>query len=218
MGEVRRVRYAGSFSNHAPRASIDSPADQTSFAAGGTIPLIGSGSDHEDPSSALAFQWWVDGVPDNVIQPDARSFGGPVSWFVADALPPGTEHRYEVHLVVWDTDGKSDTTRVEVMVDAPLAAPALRPSASLSAPLPNPSGGGVTVSVELPVAGRVAWTVHDLLGRVAWSEPARIYESGRWQLVWDGRRADGRRLRPGLYFARIRVDGRTFVRRLALVR
>ena len=71
--------------------------------------------------------------------------------------------------------------------------------------------------LHLPHAADVEWGVYDLQGRRMWSE-TRAGEAGAVTLAWDGSRAAGGRVDGGVYFARVRVDGRELTRRFAIVR
>ena len=69
---------------------------------------------------------------------------------------------------------------------------------------PNPTRGALRVALALPRSARIEWTLLDVQGRrvaTLWNGPAT---AGRSQLSGEAPRA----LPPGLYFARVRVDGR----------
>lgn len=87
----------------------------------------------------------------------------------------------------------------------------------LSEGFPNPSRGVVGLALTLPAASRIEMVVHDLQGREVWRAMPRRYTGGRWTLEWPGLVA-GRPARPGLYLARVAIDGRVLTRRLAIVR
>ncbi len=74
-------------------------------------------------------------------------------------------------------------------------------------------------ALALPAAARVGLGVYDVSGReVAALEP-RDLAAGRWTLEWPGRTAGGAAPEPGVYFARVVVDGRAITtRRLVRVR
>ena len=77
---------------------------------------------------------------------------------------------------------------------------------------------GTRLTLGLPRAARVRFTVFDLQGRAVWAAPARSVAAGRWDLSWPGRTAAGESVRPGIYLATVDVDGTTFVRRIAVTR
>ena len=83
---------------------------------------------------------------------------------------------------------------------------------------PNPSPGRVTFALELPRAASVGLEVFDTQGRLVYTTPERALAAGRWDVRWDGT-LDGRRPAPvGLYWARVRVGGATYARRVAVLR
>jgi hypothetical protein len=86
----------------------------------------------------------------------------------------------------------------------------------LSGAFPNPTNGGVTLSVELPQGKDVSLGVLDIQGREVWSAPMRHYGSGRWSLRWDGRTAHGP-ASTGLYLVSVRVGALSYLRRIAVI-
>jgi hypothetical protein len=88
---------------------------------------------------------------------------------------------------------------------------------SLSSPYPNPTAGTVALALELPRSAHVDFQVMDVQGRVVWSQTDPARAAGRHVLRWGGRSRDGGPVRPGIYLARVRVDGAAFTRRIALI-
>lgn len=84
--------------------------------------------------------------------------------------------------------------------------PAKGGAVSLSAPSPNPTRGGVRLSLVLPEASRVTATVFDMSGRRVFDLETRVLEAGRHVLTWDGRSTAGREASPGVY--RVHVSTR----------
>ena len=78
----------------------------------------------------------------------------------------------------------------------------------------SPNGDGINDEVEIgfsvfnvDVARRVSVDILDLGGRVVWKlQEVRDNVSGRHTVKWDGNSEDGRRVLPGVYVVRIRVD------------
>jgi PKD repeat protein len=100
-----------------------------------------------------------------------------------------------------------------------LAVPApLTAGLALSAAQPNPARHGASLDLTLPAAAKVAFDVIDVQGRVLWRSPAARLAPGVHRLAWNGADADGRPARAGVVLARVRVDGRVLVRRIAVVR
>jgi glucose/arabinose dehydrogenase len=310
LGEIRRIRYLGHPANQPPVATIDAPGGALFFASGQNTSLSGSGTDTEDAPGALVYQWKVDRIIDGVIQPDAQVSLGASSQF----LSGGGSLPHEVHLIVYDTDGKSDTARVTAFPEidlepSPVMAVAVAPGntelrfwlrnrgrmassasrwrvwsgptlvaegdtlcpgvdsvrvrrplppgdpilrvavdafdsvietnesnnewidtvqvtpviavlparLSLSEPRPNPAVSGPSFTIEVPEAAPLEWRIFDLNGREVWRQARRL-DAGSWSLSWNARDAEGRRAKPGLYFARVTIAGETFVRRFTLMR
>jgi hypothetical protein len=74
---------------------------------------------------------------------------------------------------------------------------------------PNPASGPVRVAFTLPQAGRAALEIIDVAGRVVSRVAERDYQAGAHETTWNGLSSDGRPVPPGVYFVRLKVDGRT---------
>lgn len=68
---------------------------------------------------------------------------------------------------------------------------------------PNPSGGPVTVQVELVQSGRLEVEVLDLKGRMVSGLYAGERAAGPFRLQWDVTDGNGARVAPGTYLLRI---------------
>jgi len=85
--------------------------------------------------------------------------------------------------------------------------------AQLRGARPNPFLSGAEVELELGSPGPVDVSVYDLHGR-----ETRSLARGAWlgagahSFPWDGRGNDGAQSEPGIYFVRMRADGREFTR------
>lgn len=81
--------------------------------------------------------------------------------------------------------------------------------------MPNPAREAVAFSLALPSAARVELSMHDVTGRLLdRGEPVDL-AAGVHRVRWTG----GGRLAAGVYFARLRVDGRVVgERRVVVVR
>jgi hypothetical protein len=90
-------------------------------------------------------------------------------------------------------------------------------SLALSAPVPNPTRGATSMSLELSSPARVRFAVFDLAGRTLWQAPDRDLPAGRHALLWPGLGPDGRTVAAGIYLARVEADGREWTRRIAVL-
>lgn len=98
-------------------------------------------------------------------------------------------------------------------VDATADAPAWGLSA-----WPNPFNPRTTVVLDLPAAAAVVLDIHALDGTRVRRLLQADLAAGRHDIAWDGRDEGGRAVAAGHYVARLRADGRSLSRRLALVR
>lgn len=108
-----------------------------------------------------------------------------------------------------------DRVRVHYPDETTVAvAPTAEPMA-LAPPWPNPSRGTIRLPLALPRLARIEWTLLDVQGRHAATLFAGTLPAGRAELAGAAPEA----LPAGLYFARLRVDGRArSTSRVAIVR
>jgi glucose/arabinose dehydrogenase len=85
---------------------------------------------------------------------------------------------------------------------------------SLSAAHPNPTRGAVTFTLDLRAPARVAFSIHDVAGRVVWRAAERDLASGRHSLLWS----PGPAPPAGVCFASVRGEGFAAVRRFVVTR
>lgn len=108
------------------------------------------------------------------------------------------------------------------LVDPPgvnsVGPPALPALAELRPPAPNPTAGATRVEFVLARAARARVRVIDAAGREVTRLADREFATGRHELSWDGRGADGARARPGLYWLRVEGAGAPQGRKLVLLR
>jgi hypothetical protein len=90
--------------------------------------------------------------------------------------------------------------------------PAVTAAVMLSAS-PNPAPGRTTLAFRLPESGAGELAILDAAGRRVRSLARGAFSSGDHREAWDGRDEGGRAVAAGLYFAQLRVDGRTLVSR-----
>lgn len=72
---------------------------------------------------------------------------------------------------------------------------------------PNPFGAATRFRFDLAKASRVGFEIVNIAGRVVASVAEAPFPGGPGSIAWSPRDGDGRRIAPGLYFARMRVDG-----------
>ena len=105
-------------------------------------------------------------------------------------------------------------------VEPPPARPPrpLPPRLRLATPVPNPFNPRTELAYAVPRPGHAVVAVYDLAGRRVRTLVDGPQAAGERTVTWDGRDDTGREVPAGVYFARLQVDGRTAVRKLALVR
>jgi hypothetical protein len=86
-----------------------------------------------------------------------------------------------------------------------------------SAISPNPTRGSALMDFTVPRDARVRLAVFDMQGRTLGTLADGVFAAGRHQVSWTGRTGSGS-VTPGLYYARLEVEGQQFVRRFAVVR
>lgn len=83
---------------------------------------------------------------------------------------------------------------------------------------PNPFRDGTDLSFSLAAAGTVEITVYDVLGRRVRQIANATLPAGPHRMRWDGRRDDGGEAGNGVYFVRMSVPGRHWIRSAVRVR
>ncbi len=100
---------------------------------------------------------------------------------------------------------------VFVAVD-PQPAPTLAAELELAAPLPNPSRGLAQLWYSIPSSSkgdRLELAIYDLAGRQVRLLDSGEARAGRYRADWNLGDTSGRRVEPGLYFARLALAGQS---------
>jgi hypothetical protein len=105
----------------------------------------------------------------------------------------------------------------EITTDAPVSA---RTALALhvGVPRPNPFRGGTSIELALPAESSVTARVLDTAGRRVHTIVDGVLDGTRHELAWDGRDGAGRPAAAGIYFVEVRVNERTFHRKVVLLR
>jgi hypothetical protein len=82
------------------------------------------------------------------------------------------------------------------------------PALRLRAAYPNPFQDVTQIAFDLYRPGKVGWAVYDVSGRRVRRFDGKSLPPGQWTFDWDGRNAKGVRVRAGVYFVRVTLDGR----------
>lgn len=89
---------------------------------------------------------------------------------------------------------------------------------SLSGGRPNPWRGETTLRFLLPRAATVELAVFDANGRLVRTLLDGVVEGGPHEVRWDGRDEAAHPVSSGVYFARLKADGRRILRQVVVVR
>ncbi|MCX7984488.1 MAG: T9SS type A sorting domain-containing protein [Bacteroidetes bacterium] len=81
---------------------------------------------------------------------------------------------------------------------------------------PNPFVGRTTIPYELAYESNVQVTIYDMIGREVWSTSCGTQPPGLHYVYWEGKDYGGNPVSKGVYFCRVMVNGRAFVRKLLL--
>ena len=147
----------------------------------------------------------VAGVPDS----------GRLNWRVTG--PPSANTF--VRVVARDSSGNSGSDASNAAFTIRLRPTAVDGAAiadfALSPIVPNPARGRARIAFAVAHEARVRLSVHDVSGREVALLVDGVRPPGRHEVVWSGRLAD-RPAAAGVYFVRLEVPGRRFVRRAVL--
>ena len=88
---------------------------------------------------------------------------------------------------------------------------------SLEQNYPNPFNPRTTFQFATPKDGLVKFTVHDLLGRVIYSENRDLF-AGHYSFTWDGQNQLDQRVVSGVYFLRMETEGFIQTRKMLMMK
>jgi hypothetical protein len=125
--------------------------------------------------------------------------------------------------VVWDYDISTQLARaprfnMETTAAPPAGSAPVRCGSQLLRNYPDPFNPSTRIPFELDRTGEARVDVFDLQGRQVRLLTDRTYPSGRHEVEWDGRDAEGRGVASGLYVVRLSVAGLEKTERLILLR
>jgi YVTN family beta-propeller protein len=150
-----------------------------------------------------------------------RALAAPGAELTVLGVPPGSGTRIALDR---DRDGYPNGDELAAGSDPanPASIPALTgvtpegaTATGLRGARPNPFRGGTAIEWSLARDAQVDLTVFDVLGREVRVLARGAATAGAHRIAWDGRGPNGRSVGAGLYFARLRVDGREWTRTIA---
>jgi len=149
------------------------------------------------------YKFWMNSV--------FECFGMDNRWFALDDLNHSTATPQWPEIGLWDyCSSLADVPVVPVTAGADFAV--LRQS------FPNPMSPRTTIRFELRRAGEVKLAVFDITGRRVNTLMDRTLQPGPYEIQWDGRDADGRLLRSGVYLYELSMGKDRLSRRVVLTR
>ena len=89
---------------------------------------------------------------------------------------------------------------------------------NLSQNYPNPFNPSTKISFEIPLAGNVALSIFDILGRRVRSLANERYEAGKHEMIWDGKDDSGSSVASGVYFYRLVSKEKMISKKMTLVK
>ena len=177
--------------------------------------LVGGGQDPDNLYVAL-----VDAATDTVLERatgDGDPHLDPRTW---DLRPyQGRICRIRIVDAATGPGGYINVDEIIEVVDPPLAA--VPPPVLLTGlqAVPNPFNPRTEIRFELAAPAEVEVRIHDLRGRLVWSDGGMARPAGPASAVWQGRDASGRAAAAGTYLCRVLVDGQPLATgKLSLVR
>jgi hypothetical protein len=141
------------------------------------------------------------------------------SSFVLDVVP---HELLYVRVTAEDSTGVESPYSNELLIVAPYAddAPVLTTATSrtvLEQNHPNPFAPSTTIAFTLAERGAVDLSVYDVCGRLVRTLERGSMSAGTGEVVWDGTDRNGRRVGAGVYFCRLRAEGRTLTKRMTRI-
>lgn len=83
---------------------------------------------------------------------------------------------------------------------------------------PNPFNPHTTIKFDVAKSGNVKLQVYNVLGQLVATLADKYFETGRYDLQWNGIDSKGRAVSSGVYIVRLVTDGYVKARKMALVR
>lgn len=83
---------------------------------------------------------------------------------------------------------------------------------------PNPFNPSTIISFDLPSFKEIELSIFNLKGQKVRSLASGIFSSGKHDLVWDGRDAEGRQVSSGVYLYRLSCAGQVITKRMTCIK
>jgi len=83
---------------------------------------------------------------------------------------------------------------------------------------PNPYSINTTISYGIPKSGTVSLKIYNIKGQLVKTIVNEHKEKGYYTEIWDGRNDNGKKLANGIYFYKIKIEGKSKVKKMLLLR
>lgn len=143
---------------------------------------------------------------------------------VDTALAPGQYEFLQPVTAEYNGSQYTDTILVKVVVDSQTIVTGIGEGNSipqkyqLKQNFPNPFNPATTIEYSLPEAGLVLINLYNSLGQKVRTLREANQPAGSYQVVWDGRNDSGSKVAGGVYIYRMNAGGKTFSRKMTLVK
>jgi hypothetical protein len=167
----------------------------------------------------VAFQWLKDGVPlsNGVTATGSSVLSATAKNLIIGNIASGDAGGYSC--VLANACGRDTSLVATLTVNGTTDVPPTTAAATVFEALgPNPTMGPTRLTFSLAHEAVVVVRVHDVAGRLVRLIDAGRMGPGRHDSTWDARSDEGQRVRAGVYFVGLEIDGRTFGnKRVAIV-
>jgi len=83
---------------------------------------------------------------------------------------------------------------------------------------PNPYRFHTTISYAIPKSGTVSLKIYNIKGQLVKAIVNEYKEKGYYTEIWNGRNDNGKKLANGIYFYKIKIEGKSKVKKMLLLR
>ena len=174
-----------------------------------------------DSGSTFAYtqQWVFNGAP---LSDGPTGFGSTISGSHSEILNITNVSAHDIgtyQAVLMNGCGSDSSFAAQLTGPTAVGDPRVSHGDVLQAIGPNPAASATQVSFSLAHAGHVRLSVLDLAGRRVRVIDAGSLAAGEHRALWDVHGDDGARVRAGMYFIGLEIDGRSIAnRRVTIVR
>jgi hypothetical protein len=130
--------------------------------------------------------------------------------FVDNTIADGTTYFYRLADVSHEGFEKSHS-EIKVQIELPSAY-------TLDQNYPNPFNPETNIPFKLKETGQVHLTVYNMTGQLVRTLADVYYETGSYEVTWDGRDDIGTPLPSGLYLYNLRINGHSFTKKMSLMK